>query len=402
MQLDSAETATRTCNGAPGKASVNAISPTTATARYYRPELDWLRFMAFSMVFLLHGFPDHPEEYTALGVPAGLAQYVIVPLFLAGGYGVDLFFALSAFLITELLLTEKELTGRVHIQSFYLRRILRIWPLYITFILVALAYEVPTKGYPLMYYVSLLAFTGNWYITAAGGVPSLCGNLWSVCIEEQFYLVWPNLVGRAKRARFVAILTGILIFTILFRCLYVYGTPPFPYQVWYNTFTRLDCFALGGLLACAMHKRNWRAPFAVRILIFAVGVFVFWLIGRQPYGGYFGYFPAWTYPLAGLGSVLFILSFVLAPTREALSWPLRLLSYLGKISYGLYVFHGPALRFCERELGTEWPSHEWSWVVRTTLAAVLTLIVSMLSYAILEKPFLRMKGRFTFVRSRPV
>ena len=90
-----------------------------------------------------------------------------------------------------------------------------------------------------------------------------------------------------------------------------------------------------------------------------------------------------------------------APMRSTLTKPQQALSYLGKISYGLYVFHGPAIRLAERVFGREWPSQDSSWVFRMFVAVLLTLLVSTLSYELLEKPFLRMKRRFPFVNSRP-
>jgi peptidoglycan/LPS O-acetylase OafA/YrhL len=367
---------------------------------YYRPELDWLRFLAFSMVFALHALPTTAEPYAALGIPRGLAAYTIAPLARAGGYGVDLFFVLSAFLITELLLRERETTGRVHVGSFYLRRVLRIWPLYMAYILAVLPYEAIRKDIPVSYYLALLAFTGNWYIVLFGGFPSLCGHLWTVCVEEQFYLVWPNLVGRVKSRHFAWILAGALCCACVFRFFYVRQAST-PLSVWYHTLTRLDGFALGGLLAWALHGRTLRLPVVARLGLFASAVALFWTVGRTTYGGYFGALPVWTYPLAAGASGLLLLAFLGFRPQGPPARPLRMLSYLGKISYGLYVFHVPALRLASLALGSTWPSPRWSWVFRMAAGALITLVVAALSYALLERPFLRLKRRFTFVASRP-
>ncbi|MFA6240749.1 MAG: acyltransferase [Candidatus Hydrogenedentales bacterium] len=375
-------------------------SASRAPVKYYRPELDWLRFMAFSAVFVHHAFPKVEESYSALGMPSILAQ-VIAPLARSGAYGVDLFFALSAFLITELLLLERERTGRIHILSFYVRRVLRIWPLYYAFILAVCPFEILLRGNPVSYYAMLLTFTGNLY--GEFGDPyflSVCLALWSVCIEEQFYIVWPNLMARLKPARFGMALVAIMAFTCVCRAFYVYGVPPTPGTVWSNTLTRLDPFALGGLLALVLHNRNWILPGIARGCALLAGIGVFWFLGTFPFAGQFFEFPVWSYPAAAVASVLCILAFVSAPPRPAYSRPLRVLSYLGKISYGLYVFHCGAIAFSEHILPDD-GLDAWLWVSRALIAGVLTLSAAMVSYARLEKPFLMMKRRYSFIESRP-
>ncbi|HEY0745209.1 MAG TPA: acyltransferase family protein, partial [Steroidobacteraceae bacterium] len=103
--------------------------------RYYRPELDVLRFFAFFMVFLSHVVPGDDVFYRQLHIPPRAAD-LIVNAASGGAFGVDLFFTLSAFLITTLLLREKELHGTINISSFYVRRALRVWPLYFAFLLI--------------------------------------------------------------------------------------------------------------------------------------------------------------------------------------------------------------------------------------------------------------------------
>jgi peptidoglycan/LPS O-acetylase OafA/YrhL len=103
---------------------------TSASGSFYRPELDTLRFFAFLGVFVFHMAPLTIETYEPLG---WIAPW-LVAWFSSGAFGVDLFFALSAYLITTLLLREKETRGSLDVRNFYIRRILRIWPLYFAFI----------------------------------------------------------------------------------------------------------------------------------------------------------------------------------------------------------------------------------------------------------------------------
>lgn len=369
------------------------------SARFYRPELDWIRFAAFVAVFVHHAFPTTSKGAAILSLPDWLTA-LVWPLVLAGGYGVDLFFALSSFLITELLLQEKEVTGRVHIKAFYIRRILRIWPLYFVFIAVIAAYEI-AHGIPPSYYIALLAFAGNWHTVILGSTASLCAPLWSVSLEEQFYIVWPNLVSRVNPKRFAWIMLGMLAFTCIYRAGYVYVRPKAVYDVWCQTFTRLDAFAMGGLLACFLHNRNLVLPRAARLAALVSALGLFWWLGTYPEAGNFGVYTVWTYPAAAFASILCILSMIATSPKAAYGKPLQLLAYLGKISYGLYVYHMTGL-FLSRHILLEGPESSLRlWVWRALLAGVITLTLSAISYAVLEKPFLRLKRRFAYVQSRP-
>jgi hypothetical protein len=162
--------------------------------RNYRPELDVLRFIAFMIVFIVHRMDFIPID------PA--RHYWLYNLCLLGDLGVSVFFLLSAFLITELLFRESDGTGTIQLKAFYMRRILRIWPLYffVFFGLVLLERFVHYAGAKDP--TSWLAFTffaGNWWICLHGWVPAYPVNpLWSISVEEQLYIAVPiiALVGR--------------------------------------------------------------------------------------------------------------------------------------------------------------------------------------------------------------
>ena len=173
-----------------------------AGGQYYRPELDVLRFFAFFSVFCYHALPgvevgNHSgwERAAAIGLSAFKS---------AGSFGVCLFFVLSSFLITELLIRERSKTGTVHIKAFYTRRILRIWPLYFFFLFVGflLGHLVPEWNLETPRLLAFLALLGNWYVAVFGWSANPIAPLWSISIEEQFYLIWPGLakVGEDLRS----------------------------------------------------------------------------------------------------------------------------------------------------------------------------------------------------------
>lgn len=369
--------------------------------RYYRPELDCIRFLAFCMVFLLHGFAQDPTQYIELGVPKFLSEPLIVPLVSAGGYGVDLFFALSAFLITKLLLMERDRTGTIHVGPFYVRRILRIWPLYFAVIGAVTIFELGQNVNPAGYYAAHWFFVGNWYTVTWGLHHSLIEHMWSVSVEEQFYILWPLLMASLNTKHFASALVLIYASSNLLRGTLVYLAYPDPVPLWCNTFTHLDAFVVGGLLACVLHNRDIVLSAVIRAGFFLVAIAIYWQLGQYPFAGYFSIYPLWTYPLAAFASGLCILAAIARrPTERIFLFP-KAVSYLGKISYGLYVFHIPAIHLARHISGAEDLPYDTTWFVRASVAAVLTLMASVASYELFEKPFLRMKRRFTLVTSRP-
>ena len=145
------------------------LSRAAKQPRFYRPELDGLRFYAFLGVFVCHTLPNEATFYSSLHLPMPWVWAAVVR---SGAAGVDLFFVLSAFLITSLLLREREETGKISLRLFYIRRILRIWPLYflVVGLGVVLAHTVPDRshfwyydpGLPWQYVAGYIFFVANW------------------------------------------------------------------------------------------------------------------------------------------------------------------------------------------------------------------------------------------------
>jgi len=362
--------------------------------RFYRPELDCLRFFAFLGVFVFHTFPPESGYYAARHIPGGV---LLASISRAGSFGVDLFFLLSAYLITELLLREKVEHGQVHLRSFYVRRILRIWPLYFLGIGIAvgLSYADQTQKFSLTYVAAFLLLSGNWLTSLVGFPGSVMNPLWSVSFEEQFYLLWPNVVARVRRARSLIAISSFFIFIAALARLTLlkYGRHS-EAIVTTNTLSRLDPLALGIIIAVVARQRfNFAMHYLHRAALLVLGG-VLWLIA----GHFFALTPSFMligYPSIALGACCIFASALGFPKTPAC------LRYLGKISYGLYVFHLLALYASEKMMGgaTRTPEKFATWWI---LGFVLTLAMAALSYQFLESPFLRMKERFAFVKSRPV
>jgi peptidoglycan/LPS O-acetylase OafA/YrhL len=352
-----------------------AVTPSQTPAKFYRPELDVLRFGAFLLVFLHHALPHEASAYFVAGMPQP-AALIVAGLARAAALGVDLFFALSAYLITELLLCENGFQGGIDIRRFYIRRILRIWPLYFAALLILAPAMSRLAGehLPWSFTLAFGVFGGNWACAAWGYPSSSFALLWSVSIEEQFYLVWPWLAHLgATRLRRIAY--GMLMVASASRMALVLRDVQHP-GIWCNTLARLDPIAGGALLACFLKGSLPPLTTGSRVLSIGSGAVV--LIASGAAGSNSGWPVLVTYPLVA-GACIAIIAGVLGS-------PLRTGAYLGKISYGLYVFHAAVLRV----------------VPSPALALPVTIGVAALSYRYLESPFLRLKKRFTQVSSRPV
>src|SRR5829696_4967534 len=188
----------------------------------YHPELDVLRFVAFLAVFMHHALPRDARLYISHGLSPAATQWLLTAKE-AGAFGLDIFFALSAYLITELLLREHRSRGSFSISAFYVRRALRIWPLYFTFLALTV-FVIPTllprESFGPIYIASFALFVGNW-VCATKGIPfSVAGPLWSISVEEQFYIGWPLLlrffgINRIKQLAIAMLLLALITRVVL-------------------------------------------------------------------------------------------------------------------------------------------------------------------------------------------
>jgi peptidoglycan/LPS O-acetylase OafA/YrhL len=360
-------------------------------ASFYRPELDALRFAAFFAVYLFHSLPLNPSDYARYHLPLAVGQ-VMSAVGTSGRFGVTLFFLLSGYLITALLLRERWIRGQVSLRSFYIRRILRIWPLY--FFAVSVAVLWPWIGrLPLPYFVAYLLLAGNWMTALLGPPASWASILWSVSIEEQFYLSWPLVIKFFSRAGRLYAAIGLVALANIVR-FYLAVRPLHPYTVFPNTFAELDTIGVGILCALVLKGSVPVLSTGKRLLLACIGFAL--LLGC----GYFGRVETPTfvrvgYPCALAGCLALFLAVC------GMSFTFRPLIYLGKISYGLYVYHVLALLLVGLALGGK-AGTPARWLVYWFGGLILTTALASASYRWLESPFLRQKQKFTALHSRPV
>ncbi len=383
------------------------------TERFYRPELDILRFLAFFGVFIYHVPPGSIFFYRRHGALGSLG--------VSGCFGVDLFFTLSGYLITRLLLREREQTGDINLRAFYARRILRIWPLY--FFYLALEAALPllpstfTSAPPFTIisvppahfgcFIFLMTFLFNYSHCLWVSSISLLAPLWTISVEEQFYLLWPLVLRRIPANRLIVVPFVMFATAIGARLLWPYFN--FDVAVWTNTLCRLDPISAGILIAI-LPSVNLRP--VSRLLLVLIGIaswfFAAHYCGLPLHAGALA--TAVGYPAVAIGSTAFLLA-ALGTTDDGRAGVLkRALIYLGKISYGLYVYNFLAILGCQVfmfRVASGWFVREgwpfWmAWPCYLMLAFGTNVLLAAVSYRWLESPFLRLKGRFTRVPSRPV
>lgn len=384
---------------------------------FYNPALDGLRFFAFFLVFL-----DHAPWTPVAPPPAPNPWFFLARLHDFGWIGVDLFLCLSSYLITRLLWMEWKEREKVSILDFYCRRALRIWPLYYLmcftgfFLMPAFGQDGPAFGsaeygaFLKLFLLPHLAFYAN-IATALhhNYVQSLTlGPLWTISLEEQFYLLCPILLVAARFDKKKILAAGLVLLaaTTVARFLFVQAGFSYP-ALWVSLPTRLDPFILGALLALFeedLGRMAGKTPswlFTVLGLICVLGAMSFPNLDLQQPS------VAWLFSLLDLGWV-FLLFSIGRP-----GWPQRGATWgffprWGKISYGLYVYHRLALHLAGMalfwfQLQTRLPLHSWTagWIVSAG-GFLLTLALASVSYDFYEKPFLKLKEKFTFIRSRAV
>jgi len=323
----------------------------------YVPALDGLRAVAIAGVVLYHG----------TGHPAG------------GWLGVDLFFVLSGFLITTLLLEEHRSHGRVDILGFYRRRARRLMPALLAVLVVVLAFTGSVFGV-----VAGLGYFSNVVQMGApeSTMPPALEHLWSLAAEEQFYLVWPLLLFVLLRARLglavVLVLAGVVFTTI--RQFQLWGAGEVFWQrIAYGPDTRSTAILVGCLLALLVSARG--APGFRFVQPVAVGLFAaFYIIDSE------------SFVLSGFPLLLFacVSAVLIVRALDARSFLARALAvtpmvFLGRISYSLYLWHAPIFLL----FGVSATEKGLSLIP----ALVLSLVAATASYYFIELPFLRRRAK---------
>ena len=372
------------------------------------PGLDGLRAIAFILVFLIH------------------TNFIQI-----GWVGVLLFFVLSGYLITGILVEMKEnLSIKAYFIKFYGRRFLRIFPLYYfyLFLMLALAYWLYSIGYRpnqmLLFFRQApyaLTYVYDFFLASKWWTKSdFIVHFWSLSVEEQFYVVWPLVIFLTPRKAYKGLFIGAIIAGPILRAgiyyLYVHhafsslGSIPAD-GVYALPFSYVDAFGLG---AFASQFRIPKARLQFWILLFAVPmvgyVTEYMVAGKIENWSSLGY----TLPVSGLYKEIWgysLLNYLFAITiyavaREGLFnrfLELGWMKYLGRISYGLYVYHFILISFINRILNDRLPlTYEQNQALTVIPAFAATVLVAGLSFKYIEKPLINFKDKFFATTPRSV
>jgi len=303
---------------------------------------------------------------------------------------------------------EKRLTGTISIRSFYIRRALRIWPLYFPYIIAAFFLLpllfmffrdiIPTIR---QHFLPFLAFFGNFsYALFPGTLLGPFAHLWTISLEEQFYVIAPVLCffGSALRPYAWRLGVLVLVFTACARWYVMANAVPYP-TVWVFTLCRLDPFVVGAGCALLLAQRPTiiRLPLGWLFLLLALAGF--WLVTSSPQIGA-SVQSVWQLTVTALASGALLLG-VLLPFGGAGALSLPGLPFLGKISYGVYVYHRLGQLLVALYGGWLVGGAGAGWIATLILTIAVTVAIATTSYLLWERRFLRFKARFERIPSRP-
>lgn len=304
---------------------------------------------------------------------------------------VDMFFLISGFVITHILLSEQEKTGTVDFMSYYFRRALRILPLY--YVVLALTplynhfFSEPEPNYT-RYFLML----GNFELIEHGWGAATVNPLWTLCIEAQFYFIWPFIIRYIPRKNLVHFFLLTIAISVLFRA-WMLHRENWWMTVYMHTLSRMDVIAIGALLALWYHNNKslaFNIPLSVRLLVYSVFLFVF---VNDDMGNWDGMFlvTAKKYFYVGVIAFAFI-NYLFNPNAFFALRQDHPLQKLGKITYGMYALNIVVVSLAIKT----WKEYELQSMFLYYFVIILsTLAVAVISYYAIERPFLSIKdGKF--------
>lgn len=355
--------------------------------RIYLPGLNGLRALAAITVLISHIFQGTFGNW-------GL-DYLKLPLFTDG---VTLFFVISGFLITYLLLKELEKTKTIDIPKFYIRRILRIWPIYYLFIIIVIGVlflignQSQIINNTLFYYIF---FAANIPFLSANGI-ALIVHYWSIGVEEQFYLFWPWLMKLSKKKIVIGATSVLLIWLFLkFGSYYLFTNKSLAYK-FFNV-TRFHCMMIGAIGAIGFYNKN---KLFLKIFTNKWTQIFSWLAFLVS-GFFFKFIPALITAECVTILSLFLIMSQIEGKPKFINLENKCFDFIGKISYGIYVIH-PLIIFL---LSTFWtrlhiqmPEFAQYIIIYISVPCI-TIFMAWISYENFEKPFLKLKNRFAIIKS---
>ncbi len=359
----------------------------------YDAGIDVVRFIAFLSVFMHHF--TYQGGNSLLGSPdAFWVNTYVDSIAFFGAEGVTIFFCLSGYLLSKLLIKELDETGNLSIRSFYLRRILRIWPLYFLFIGFCLV-AAPLLGNQAIEsseLPSLFTFTYNWWQLYENNSRGMAAIFWSISVEEQIYLILPVLLILFYKVGIKKLPVLLIVLGILSRILFYIND----LALYRNTLSYMSTIGIGMLFAINEEKiRNWFQSNKILLsLIFLSLISVYILHFKSIFSK--GFLLIVAFDLTALMAI-FLLILLGGGHGKRIIKILSPFAWLGRRTYGMYVFHWPILAFMvSRKVFFD----DLRGISFIGLFFAFTLVVTMsaFSYRFFEKPFLNLRKKYQYIK----
>ena len=356
--------------------------------------LDALRFIAAFSVFIFHYFADIKALFPKLNANSIFHKLAIVAD--KGTLGVNFFFVLSGFLITYLILEERKKNGHFSLKKFLIRRTLRIWPLYFIIVLIGFViFPVLIEGFTTLHnpwmYVAFLANFDELNVGLQDSVNFLTSP-WSVAVEEQFYLFWGCLVFLLFRIKSIKLIHIIFILYALSLC-FTWLNISDERVIYYHTFAVCQDILTGTLIGLALFEKqiwleklkNLKKFWVILIYLFGVGI----CIAKNKL--FFGDLLIFERMVLSVFFAFIILDQMQGIHSFFKFGRIKLFNYLGKISYGLYMYHLVIMYLSVLFIDSwDYNSYHLIWV-QFGFSLIGTIAIASTSYYLIEKPLLKLK-----------
>lgn len=360
----------------------------------YLPGLNGLRAIAALAVVISHvtlGLGEFGLDNKIFGVDLeGNAKGLDL-----AGYGVTIFFTLSGFLITYLLLKEKEV-AKINIKNFYVRRILRIWPLYYLYFTVSL----------LTIYIYRHTFATSslpYYVFLAANIPFIIGNTlpflahyWSLGVEEQFYLFFPQIAKLSNKKLF-NISIGLILFFLLLKLFFWILYKKFDINIPYTAInvTRFHTMLIGVLGAILYYNKNTRF---LKISTHKITQIISWIVIFALMLNRFHIASIIDGEIVSVVTVFLIMGQI-TKRNNIINLENSVCDFIGKISYGIYVVHPLLIFYFSKLLGNFNSDDVVNYLFVYALIITSTILLAYLSYEYFERRFLKQKLKYSTIRS---
>ncbi|MCD6067385.1 MAG: acyltransferase [Bacteroidetes bacterium] len=313
---------------------------------------------------------------------------------LLAGFGVSMFFAISGFLITLLLLKEKD-WQQISIKKFYIRRILRIWPLYFLYLgIVLLTLSLNQISFEKTSFIYYLLLSANIPFVF-GGALEFAGHYWSLGVEEQFYLFWPHIIKSTKNILKICILLGTAL--IVFKLIIYVLSKKHPALELIYTFihvTRFQCMIIGGIGGILYFRKHK----LIGLLNLRIVQLAAWIIIVLAAVNRFHLISVLDSEFISLVT-LCIITGQIEQKNRLINLESKIFDFLGKISFGIYVLHPLVIFYLSRLVHFTTRSVA-NYILIYALITVTTIGLAYLSYRFFEGPILRFKKKYAVVKSK--